>query len=155
VRTHPFFASGQHPSGPQRVPVKVIAVTEVTGYYDDNLQKRSRQHRTFRPKPETLTEKESYGLYERLLEERAEEEQRLGEPLPRIRSLASKILVRRLEDASRRSPGYAADLSMLHRLIVRGPRNAGEGMRLGSLKAKYPKEYCELRAERQGQQELS
>jgi hypothetical protein len=42
----------------------------------------------------------------------------------------------------------------MHRLIKRDPRNAGEGMRLGSLKAKYHKEYCELRAERQGQQEL-
>jgi hypothetical protein len=42
----------------------------------------------------------------------------------------------------------------MHRLIARGPRNAGEGVRLGSLKAKYRKEYGELKAERQGQQEL-
>ena len=48
----------------------------------------------------------------------------------------------------------AADLLMMHRLIARGPRNAGEGMRLGSLKARYREEYGELRAERQGQQEL-
>jgi hypothetical protein len=51
-------------------------------------------------------------------------------------------------------PKYTHDLYMTHRLINRGPRNAGEGMRLGSLKARYPKEYGELRAERQGQQEL-
>jgi hypothetical protein len=51
-------------------------------------------------------------------------------------------------------PKYTPDLSMTHRLINRGPRNAGEGMRLGSLKARYPKEYGELRAERQGQHEL-
>ena len=42
----------------------------------------------------------------------------------------------------------------MHKLLTSGPRNAGEGMRLGSLKAKYRKEYGELRAERQGQQEL-
>ena len=93
------------------------------------------------------------GLYERLLEERAEEEQRLGGPLPRMRSLDSKILNRRFENAPRR-PGYAANLSMMHRLMTTGPRNVGEGMRLGSLKAKYPKEYGELRAERQGQREF-
>ena len=51
-------------------------------------------------------------------------------------------------------PGYAADLVMMHQLITRGPRNVGEGMRLGRLKAIYRKEYAELRAERQGQQEL-
>jgi hypothetical protein len=43
---------------------------------------------------------------------------------------------------------------MMHWLITRGPRNAGEGMRLGCLKAKYREEYAELRAERQGKQEL-
>jgi hypothetical protein len=73
--------------------------------------------------------------------------------LPSMRGLHSKVLARRLEDSSRR-PGYAADLSMMHRLIARDPRNAGEGMRLGRLKAKYREEYAELRAERQGQQEL-
>jgi hypothetical protein len=70
-----------------------------------------------------------------------------------MRGLDSKVLGRRLEDSSRR-PGYAADLSMMQRLITKGPRNAGEGMRLGSLKARYHKEYGELRVERQGQQEL-
>jgi hypothetical protein len=93
------------------------------------------------------------GLYERLLEERAEEEQRWRDPLPKVRGLDSKVLVRRLEDPNRH-PGYADDLLMIQRLITRGPCNAGEGMRLGSLKAKYPKEYGELRAERRGQQEL-
>jgi hypothetical protein len=43
---------------------------------------------------------------------------------------------------------------MMHRLMKRRPGNAGAGMRLSSLKAKYRKEYGELRAERQGQQEL-
>jgi hypothetical protein len=40
---------------------------------------------------------------------------------------------------------------MMHRLIIRGLRNAGEGMLLGSLKARYRKEYGGLRAEAQGQ----
>jgi hypothetical protein len=71
-----------------------------------------------------------------------------------VRGLGSKVLFRRLEDPPRRRPEYTTDLAMMHRLLTRGPRNAGEGMRLGSLKAKYPKEYAELRAERQGQQEL-
>jgi hypothetical protein len=93
-------------------------------------------------------------LYTRLLEERVKDERRWGEVLPKVSDLESKVLVRRLAGASRRRPGYAADLSMMHRLIARDPRNAGEGMRLGSLKAKYREEYGELRAERQGQQEL-
>jgi hypothetical protein len=93
------------------------------------------------------------GLYERLLKERAEEEQWRGGPLPRMRALDSRALVRRL-GTPRKRPGYTVDLSMMHRLITRGPRNAGEGMRLGSLKAKYPKEFDKLSAERQGQQEL-
>ena len=39
-------------------------------------------------------------------------------------------------------------------ILTRGLRNAGEGMRLGSLEAKYPEEYGGLRAERQGQQKV-
>ena len=74
--------------------------------------------------------------------------------MPPMLGLDSKVLARQLEDAPRDRPKYAADLSMMHRLITRGTRNAGEGMRLGSLKAKYRREYGELRAERQGQQEL-
>jgi hypothetical protein len=93
-------------------------------------------------------------FYERLLKERATEEQRRGASLSRMRGLGSKVLGRRLENTSKGKPGYAADLSVRHRLTRRGPRNAGEGTRLGSLKARYRKEYAELRAERQGQQEL-
>jgi hypothetical protein len=94
------------------------------------------------------------GLCERLLEERAEEEQRLGVPSPPMRGQASKVLVRRLDSTPMGRPKYAADLLMMHRLMAWGPRNTGEGMWLGSLKAKYRKEYGELRAEEQGQGEL-
>jgi aryl carrier-like protein len=92
------------------------------------------------------------GLYERLLKERAEEEQCQDKPLLRIRGL-DKVLVRQLQAPGRR-PGYAADLSMMHRLIARGPSNRGESMQFGSLKAKYRKEYGELKAERRGQELL-
>ena len=71
-----------------------------------------------------------------------------------MRGLDSKVLGRWSVNTLRNGPKYAADLLMMHRLIQRHPRNAGEGMRLGSLKAKYPKEYHELGAERQSQQEL-
>jgi hypothetical protein len=71
------------------------------------------------------------GLYEQLLNERTAEEQRRGGPLPRMRGLDSKVLVRQLED-SKEPPEYAADLSAMHRLLTRGPRNPGEGMRSGA-----------------------
>jgi hypothetical protein len=70
------------------------------------------------------------GLYERLIEERTEEEQRWGERLPPMRGLNSKVLARRLEDAPAKGrPGYTGDLLTMHRLITRGPRSAAEGMR--------------------------
>jgi hypothetical protein len=61
------------------------------------------------------------GLYERLLEERAEEEQRRGGPLPQARDLDSKSIARRLEDDPARRPGYAADLLIMYRLIAMDP----------------------------------
>lgn len=50
------------------------------------------------------------GLYERLLEEKEEEERRRGRPLGEFYGLASKALDRRLEGASKedRPPGYGA-----------------------------------------------
>ena len=40
------------------------------------------------------------------------------------------------------------------RLLAEGPRGPRAGMRLGSLKNKYPKEYAELAAKARGQGEL-
>ncbi len=68
--------------------------------------------------------------------------------------LASKVLVRRLVNDSSGRPKYTADLATMRRLITKGPRNAGAGMRFMSLRKKYPKEYAELKAEAQGQVEL-
>ncbi len=74
------------------------------------------------------------GLYERLLKERIKDEQHRGGSLPGMRGLDSKVLVRRIEDALQDQAQYAADLSVMHRLITRDPHTAGEGERLGSLK---------------------
>lgn len=40
--------------------------------------------------------------------------------MPKVRGLDSKALVRQLEHP-KGCPGYAADLTMIHRLITRGP----------------------------------
>ncbi len=59
-----------------------------------------------------------------------------------------------LADAPKdRPPGYAADLSTMHRLMNRGVHSPGAGMRLGSLNARYRKGYAELKAEARGQGE--
>jgi hypothetical protein len=92
-------------SGGGQVPVKVIVVTEVTGYYDDNLWERSGCRGTSARDLVLSPKKRALGLYKRLLEERAEEEQRRGGPLPRRRSLDSKVLARRLQDAIRSRRG--------------------------------------------------
>jgi hypothetical protein len=96
------------------------------------------------------------GLYEKLLEERAQEERRRGRPLGILYGSDSPVLDRLLlADAPEdRQPGYAADLSTLHRLITEGPRSPGSGTRLGSLRNRYPEEYALLRSETQGQGEL-
>ncbi len=60
-------------------------------------------------------------LEQRLLEEQAKDERRWGEALPKVSDLESKVLVRRLAGASRRRPGYAANLSMMHRLNNQRP----------------------------------
>ena len=92
------------------------------------------------------------GLYERLLEERAREERLRGRPLPPTRGSGSKVLDRLLAFAPKsRPPGYAADLAMMHRLVTRGVHSPGAGMRLGSLRRRYPEEYGLLRAERNGE----
>jgi hypothetical protein len=95
------------------------------------------------------------GLYERLLQERAKEERRRGGPLPPTRRSGSKVLDRRMGNPPKdRPPGYAADLSTLHRLMTEGPRGQGDAYRFHGLKARYREEYAELKAEARGQGEL-
>ena len=95
------------------------------------------------------------GLYDRLLEERAQEEQRRGGPLPPRRGSGSKVLDRRLGNPPEdRPPGYAADLATMHRLMTRGVHSQGDAYRLHSLKRRYEKEHAELAAEARGQGEL-
>ena len=75
--------------------------------------------------------------------------------MPPTRGSGSKVIDRRLGNPPKdRPPGYAADLATMHPLITRGPRGPWAGMRLGSLRNRYPGEYALLRAERRGQQEL-
>ena len=75
--------------------------------------------------------------------------------MPPRRGSGSKVIDRRLGNPSKdRPPGYTADLSTMRRLITRGVHSAGAGMRLGGLRARYPKEYAELKAEAEGQGEL-
>ena len=50
--------------------------------------------------------------------------------------------------------GRGWPLALVPQLQDNKQRDRWEGMRLGSLKAKYRKEYGELRAKRQGQGEL-
>ena len=96
------------------------------------------------------------GLYERLLEERAEDERRRGRPLGTLYGLDSPVLDRRLADDAPedRPPGYRRDLAMMHRYINEGLRSQGAAMRFASLRRRCPKEYAELAAEAQGQGEL-
>ena len=84
-----------------------------------------------------------------------QEERLRGGPLPPTKGSGSNVLERRLQVAPKdRPPGYAADLSTMHRLITEGHRSPGSGTRLGSLRNRYPEEYALLRSETQGQGEL-
>ena len=96
------------------------------------------------------------GLYEKLLQERAEGERRRGAPLPSTRGSGSKVLDRLIlaEAQEDRPPGYRRDLRLLHRYINEGVRAQGSAMRFASLKGRYRKEYSELEAEARGQEEL-
>ena len=95
------------------------------------------------------------GLYERLLEERAEGERRRGRPLGAFYGSDSPVLDRRLVNAPQdRPPGYRGDLRLLHRYVNEGVGAQGEAMRFASLTARYRKEYAELAAEVRGQGEL-
>ncbi len=83
--------------------------------------------------------------------ERAEGERRSGRPLGAFYGLDSMVLDRRLAAVPKDlSLGYRGDLSLLHRYINEGARGQGAAMRFASLKARYRKDYAELKAETQG-----
>ncbi len=94
------------------------------------------------------------GLYERLLQEKAEEERRRGRPLGKFYGLDSKVLDRRLDSAPADRAGYKADVYRLYEYIEKGVHSPGSGMHFNSLKRKYAKEYAQLRAESMGQSEV-
>ncbi len=128
-----------------------MAVTEVTGYLHDNLYKRSELVPTVRYRG-LLPEGELWGRTNGFLRGGTEKNSVGVAHCPGCVAWARRSWFDGWR--VRKKAGVRRRRSMMHRHIARGPRNAGEGMRLGSLKAKYPKEYGELRAEWQGQQEL-
>ena len=76
------------------------------------------------------------GLYEKLLEERAQEERRRGRTRGASYGSDSPVLDRRLPaDAPEdRPPRYRRDLAMMHRFVTRGVRSQGGAYRLHALK---------------------
>jgi hypothetical protein len=75
--------------------------------------------------------------------------------LPPTRRSGSKVLDRRMGNPPKdRPPGYAADLSTMHRLMTEGPCGQGDAYRFHGLKARYREEYAVLEAEARGQGEL-
>jgi hypothetical protein len=95
------------------------------------------------------------GLYERLLEDREEEERRRGRPLGHSYGLDSPAIDRLLANAPENRPKqYDADLRKLHRYIRKGVYSPGAGMHFASLRAAHRREYNALKAEAQGQGEL-
>lgn len=100
--------------------------------------------------PERLAGPEYRGLYGRLLRERADEEQRTGRPLGRFYGWRSEALERAMD----RRPGRGGEIHPLYRLVHTRIGSPGRGMRYMSLKRKYPEEYAEIMAEKQGQGEL-
>jgi len=93
-------------------------------------------------------------LYEKIIAERTEEEQRRGRPLGHFRGVDSKMLDRRLNNPPEEQSRYGADVHRLHQYVHRGVRSQGGAMQLASLKKKYAKAYDDLKAEARGQQEL-
>jgi hypothetical protein len=69
------------------------------------------------------------GLHQRLLAELEAEDR--GRVFPRIR-----------------------ESQLLERLVMRGPTSAATGMRLGSLKMRYPASYTRLKTKKMGQMPL-
>ena len=91
------------------------------------------------------------GLYERIIEERAEEERRRGGPLGPYRGVDSVVLDRLTEWAASKPPAYKADVLTLHYFVHRGPSSWATGMWFGSLRNRNPEEYALLKAERDGE----
>lgn len=94
------------------------------------------------------------GLYERLLEERAEEEQHRGRFLGDVYGLDSTFLDRRRNNAPPNRSDHKADLYKLYGFLKNGVHSRGSAMRFASLKRKYPEEYGQMRAEHMGQGEI-
>ena len=91
------------------------------------------------------------GLYERILEERTQEERRRGRPLGPYRGVDSVVIDRLAKTPETKPPGYMAHMLKLHYFVHHGPSSWATGMWFGSLRNKYPQEYQLLKAERDGE----
>ena len=94
------------------------------------------------------------GLYEKIIAERAEEEQRRSRPLGKSHGSNSQILDRRLADAREDRSRYGVDLHKLYQCLNRGIRSQGGAMKCVALRRKYTGEFGELKGEHRGQREL-
>lgn len=95
------------------------------------------------------------GLYERLLEDREEEELHRATPHGIFYGSDSAALDSLLANAPENWPKqYDADLRKLHRYIRKGVHSPGAAMHFATLRAAHCREYAELKAEAQGQGEL-
>jgi hypothetical protein len=90
-------------------------------------------------------------LYERILKEREEVERHRGRPLGPYHGIGSLVLNRRVDNPPRNQPEYSADLYRLYRYVHRGVHSLGGAYCFKHLKRRYPTEYAELRAERDGE----
>ena len=85
------------------------------------------------------------GLYEGILEERAEEERRRGRPLGRYRGIDSPVIDRLVENRPYDDPRYVADVLWVHKVMRKGgPHGLAAAYKFHQLKSKYPVEYAML-----------
>jgi hypothetical protein len=93
------------------------------------------------------------GLFERLLQEREEEELRRGRALGQFYRLDSPALDRQMGDAPQHQrPGGSDGLGLLYHYIQKGPTNAATGMRFRSLKKSTWRSTSSLRPRPRGRE---
>jgi hypothetical protein len=82
------------------------------------------------------------GLYERILEEKKEEERRRGRPLGPHRGIDPLVFDRLVARASSKPPTCQGEMLKLYQFVRRGAGGMAGGMWYGSLRARYPEEYA-------------
>lgn len=100
-------------------------------------------------------QEEELGLYERLLAEPAQEEEKENSGREKHQRMQAYIMSRRKamsgggyvtsEEIREEQERCLAELQALRNLVVNGARSLGGGYRLAYLRSKYPTEYAHLR----------